>query len=78
MCSLPESTNKKFTGKTGEGEKTSMDALVTSLVTGITGFVSSALSAIGQIVPAALPIFGAGMIITIAIATMRKLQGSRG
>ena len=55
-----------------------MDALVTSLVTGITGFVTSALSAIGQIVPAALPIFGAGMIITIAIATMRKLQGSRG
>lgn len=52
----------------------SMDALVTSLVTGITGFASSALSAIGQIVPAALPIFGAGVVISIAIKTMKKLS----
>lgn len=57
----------------GKGEK-SMDALVTSLVTGITGFATSALSAIGQIVPAALPIFGAGVVISIAIKTMRKLS----
>lgn len=51
-----------------------MDALVTSLVTGITGFANSALSAIGQIVPAALPIFGAGVVIAIAIKTMKKFN----
>lgn len=51
-----------------------MDALVTSLTTGITGFANSALSAIGQIVPAALPIAGAGIIISISINTLRKLS----
>lgn len=51
-----------------------MDALVTSLTTGITGFATSALSAIGTIVPAALPIAGAGIIIAIAIRTLKSLS----
>ena len=52
----------------------SMSGLITNLTTGITGFANQALGAIGQIVPVALPIFGAGIVITIAIKTMRKLK----
>ncbi len=51
-----------------------LSGMVTNLVTGITGFASSALSAIGQIVPVALPIFGAGVVIAIAIKTLKKLS----
>lgn len=51
-----------------------LSGLTTNLVTGITGFASSALSAIGQIVPVALPIFGASVIIGIAIKTLKKLS----
>lgn len=51
-----------------------LSGMVTNLVTGITGFATSALSAIGQIVPVALPIFGAGVVIAIAIKTLKKLS----
>lgn len=51
-----------------------LSGMVTNLVTGITGFASSALSAIGQIVPVALPIFGAGVVIAIVIKTLKKLS----
>lgn len=51
-----------------------MNGLVTNLVTGITGFASDALIAIGQVVPVALPIFGAGLIIAVAVKTMKKLK----
>lgn len=51
-----------------------LSGMVTNLVTGITGFASSALFAIGQIVPVALPIFGAGVVIVIAIKTLKKLS----
>lgn len=56
------------------GNSIAMTGLVTNLVTGITGFAQSALSAIGQVVPVALPIFGAGVVIAIAIKTMKKLS----
>lgn len=49
-----------------------MDALVTNLTTGITGFVNDCLSAIGSIVPAALPIMGAGLLVTVAIKFTKK------
>lgn len=51
-----------------------MTDLTTNLVMGITGFAGSALSAIGQIVPVALPILGAGIVIAIAIKTMKKFR----
>lgn len=56
------------------GNSLALSGMVTNLVTGITGFASSALSAIGQIVPVALPIFGAGVVIAIAVKTMKKLR----
>lgn len=52
----------------------SMSGLITNLTTGISGFATSALGAIGQIVPVALPIFGAGVVIGIAIKTLKKLS----
>lgn len=51
-----------------------LSGMVTNLTTGISGFATSALSAIGQIVPVALPIAGAGIIIGVAIKTMKKLS----
>ena len=49
-----------------------MDSLVTSLTTGFSGIADDALSAIGSIVPYALPILGAGIVIALAIRTFKK------
>lgn len=56
------------------GNSVAMTGLVTNLVNGITGFASDALTAIGQVVPVALPIFGAGLIIAVAVKTMKKMK----
>lgn len=50
-----------------------MDALVTSLTTGFTSMASSALSAIGSIVPVMLPITGGIMVIGIVIRVVKQL-----
>ena len=49
-----------------------MDALVTSLATGIEGICTSALTGVGAIAPKALPIFGAGVIITVVMKIVKK------
>lgn len=51
-----------------------MEALITSLTTGVTDMTTSALSAIGSVAPAALPILGAGIVIGIVIKTIRKFK----
>lgn len=49
-----------------------MEGIVTALVTAVTTFASSAMGAIASIVPVALPIMGALVVVGIGIKTFRK------
>lgn len=50
-----------------------MESLVTSLVTGFTTTATSMMDAIGKIVPVALPVCGAVMVVGIGIKIFKKL-----
>ena len=49
-----------------------MEAVTTSLVTAITSFAGDAMGDIGSIVPVALPIMGAIVVVGIGIKVFRK------
>lgn len=51
-----------------------MEALTTSLATGITSICDSALASVGTIAPKALPIFGALVIIALVMKTVKKFM----
>ena len=50
-----------------------MTELVASLTTGFSTMSSDAISAIGSVVPYALPVMGAVVVISIAIKIFRKV-----
>ncbi|WP_180326722.1 hypothetical protein [Raoultibacter phocaeensis] len=50
-----------------------MEAMVTALTTGITGIATECLSALGTIVPAALPIAGGIIVITLGIGVFKRM-----
>lgn len=52
-----------------------MDALITSVTSGITEMAESALSAMGSVVPAALPIVGGIVVVGIALRTFKRVTG---
>lgn len=52
-----------------------MDAVVTGLTTGISNSATSMMSAIGDIVPVALPVMGAIAVVGVAIKVFRKVTG---
>lgn len=53
-----------------------ISGLVTSLSTGFQDVASDAVSAIGSIVPYALPVLGAIVVIGIAIKVFKKVTGN--
>lgn len=50
-----------------------MSAVTTALVSGIADMATESLSAIGSIIPVALPIAGAVVIVTIGLRTFKKV-----
>ena len=52
-----------------------MEGIVTALTTAVTGFASEAMSVISAVVPVALPIMGALIVVGIGIATFKKFTG---
>ena len=50
-----------------------MSGITTALVSGFTTMSSDAVSAIGSVVPYALPVMGAVVVISIAIKIFRKV-----
>lgn len=57
----------------GEAASASMTQLVTSLGTGIESIGGQMMTAIGSIVPKALPVMGALMVISISIGLFRSI-----
>lgn len=55
-----------------------MESLTTSLVTGLGTASTNIMSAIGQVVPVALTILGAIMVVRWAIKTFKTAGGSKG
>lgn len=52
-----------------------MEAVTTGLTSGITSIATDAMSAIGAVVPVALPIFGAVLVVNIGLRVMKKITG---
>lgn len=50
-----------------------MEAMTTHLVTGITAAATECLEAMGQIVPAALPICGGMIVIMLGIRVFKRV-----
>lgn len=51
-----------------------MSSVTSALVSGVGDMATEALSAIGSIVPVALPIAGAAIIVTIGIRMFKKVS----
>lgn len=58
-----------------EANAGSLSAVTTALKEGITSVAGDALSAIGSIVPVALPIMGAMAVVGIGIRIFKKVAG---
>lgn len=54
-----------------------MDALVTSLTSGLTTTATSMLSALGTIVPAALPVMGGIAVVMLGIKVFKRISGGQ-
>lgn len=52
-----------------------MEGIVTALTTAVTGFATDAMGVIAAIVPVALPIMGALIVVGIGIRTFKKFTG---
>ena len=52
-----------------------MEAVTTALTTGVTSIATEAMSAVGAVVPAALPITGAVIVVGIGLRVFKKVTG---
>lgn len=52
-----------------------MEAVTTALTSGISTIAGDAMSAVGAVVPVALPIMGAIAVVGIGIKVFRKVTG---
>ena len=52
-----------------------MEAETTALTTGVTSIATEAMSAVGAVVPAALPIAGAVIVVGIGLRVFKKVTG---
>lgn len=50
-----------------------METVTSALVTGITSIGTEALSAVGSVIPVALPIAGAVVVVTIGLRIFKKV-----
>lgn len=50
-----------------------MTTVITALTNGITSIADDALSAIGSVLPVALPIAGAGIVVAIGLRVFKKV-----
>lgn len=50
-----------------------MEGIGTALVTGITAIATEASSAIGKIIPVALPIVGMVLVVTLGLKVFKKI-----
>lgn len=55
-----------------------METVSTALTSGLSTVAGDALEAIGAIVPVALPIMGAIIVIGVALGVFKKVTGRRG
>lgn len=53
----------------------SSNAVITAMTDGITSIASDAMSGIGSILPVALPIMGAIVVVGIGIKVFKKVTG---
>lgn len=52
-----------------------MEAITTALSTAITTIGTDAMDAIAKVLPAALPIFGAIVVVSISLRVFRRVTG---
>lgn len=52
-----------------------MEAVTTALTTGVTDIAAEAMKAVGAVVPAALPIAGAIIVVAIGLKVFKKVAG---
>lgn len=52
-----------------------MEAITTALTTAVTTISTDAMGAIAKIVPAALPIVGAGIVVSVGLKVFKKVTG---
>lgn len=58
-----------------EGTSGTISDVTTGMTTGLTTIASDCMSALGQIVPVALPVMGAIVVISLGIKIFRKVTG---
>lgn len=60
-----------------EVAKTGMESVVTALESGLTSIGTSCTDMIGKILPVALPVVGAGLVIGIGIKAFKRISGGK-
>lgn len=61
-----------ITSYAAEGD---VSSVTTALTAGVTSIASDAMSAIGSVIPVALPIMGAVVVVGIGLKVFRKVTG---
>lgn len=52
-----------------------MEAVTTALTSGITTIAGEAMTAVGSVIPVALPIVGAIVVVSIGLRVFKKVTG---
>lgn len=62
-----------FAAETGAGGSSLADTATSALTAAVTDMASSVASAIGAIIPIAIPLVGAGLVVTIGLMVFTKI-----
>ncbi|MDK2964716.1 hypothetical protein [Lacrimispora sp.] len=54
-----------------------MEAVTTALTSGIATIAADALSAVGSVIPVALPIVGAIVVVSLGLKVFKKVTGAK-
>lgn len=56
-------------------EGVGMDAVTSAIVSGVSGIAESGMTTVGSVIPVALPIMGALVVVGIGIKVFKKVTG---
>lgn len=62
-----------FTSYASDGGTSITDSVSTSLITAVTDIASSIGGIIGKVIPLALPLIGAGLVVTVGLKVFKKV-----
>lgn len=74
VCMSAAAVVTSYASEDPGGGSSVTDAVASSLVTSVSEIATSIGGVIGQVIPVALPLIGAGLVVTIGIKVFKKVS----